>query len=166
VLSANALGVGVTHQQSAITAARRVRSNLFLRIGNRLLDAAERGRIIADIRWHVRHWKPTAGQPDLDRSVKTFRACLLYFFAESLRIFCAEPADYAAHRHVRACRQKLVIPKGSDDGALTTPRQGAWGKCGLVTCGRRPIHKLPMKKPAADFSARALTFVAMMALCQ
>jgi hypothetical protein len=62
---------------------------------------------------------------------------------------------------------KLVYPKkGSDDGALTTPRQGAWGGCGVVTCGRRPIQEMPMKKPAADFSARALRFIAMMALCQ
>jgi hypothetical protein len=35
-----------------------------------------------------------------------------------------------------------------------------------VTCGRRPIRKMPTKKPAADFSARALKIIAMMALCQ
>jgi len=34
-------------------------------------------------------------------------------------------------------------------------QQGAWGGCGVVTCGRRPIQKMPTKKPAADFSARA-----------
>jgi len=56
--------------------------------------------------------------------------------------------------------------KGSDDGVLTTPRQGAWGGCGVVTCGRRPIRKMAMKEPAADFSARAFGIVAMMALCQ
>ena len=50
--------------------------------------------------------------------------------------------------------------------AADDAQAGAWGECGVVTCGRRPIHKSPMKKPAADFSARALKIIAMMALCQ
>jgi hypothetical protein len=61
----------------------------------------------------------------------------------------------------KTCDSKRLGRRLADDA-----QAGAWGECGVVMCGRRPIHKLPMKKPAADFSARALTFVAMMALCQ
>jgi hypothetical protein len=78
------------------------------------------------------------------------------FFAKSLRIFCAEaagPRRAPARSRVPA---KAYFLKGSDDGALTTPRQVRGEGCGVVTCGRRPIGKMLMKKPAADFSARAL----------
>jgi hypothetical protein len=48
---------------------------------------------------------------------------------------------HAAGRHVRAHRLiESLQPKGSDGGTLTTLRRGAW-RCGVVTCGRRPIRK-------------------------
>jgi hypothetical protein len=42
--------------------------------------------------------------------------------------------------------RKARISKGSDDGALTTPRQGARGGCGVVPCGRRPIQESRFEK--------------------
>ena len=76
------------------------------------------------------------------------------FFAKSLRIFCAEPADCRTPARSRVPAKHISERLGrrrADDA-----QAGAWGECGVVTCGRRPIGKLPMKKPAADFSARAL----------
>jgi hypothetical protein len=54
--------------------------------------------------------------------------------------------------------------EGSDDGALATPGGGV-GSCGVDV--RPPSDsRIPNKKPATDFSVRALTIVAMMALCR
>src|SRR5260370_36869743 len=60
----------------------------------------------------------------------------------------------AARRHVRACRLIGVQVEGSDDGAQTTLWRRAW------EMWRRDVRppsdsKIPMKKPAADFSVRA-----------
>jgi hypothetical protein len=55
--------------------------------------------------------------------------------------------------------RKARILKGSDDGALTTPRQGAWE--GAASCRAAVVRfrnagsRKTMKKPAADFSVRA-----------
>lgn len=47
--------------------------------------------------------------------------------------------------------------EGSDDGTLATPGRGRW-EFAASMCGRRPIRRIPNKKPAADFSAQALQF--------
>ncbi len=61
----------------------------------------------------------------------------------------APPAGVFAHAG------KDILLKGSDGGSLTTLRQGA-GRCGVVTRGPPSDSNFQMKKPAADFSARAL----------
>jgi hypothetical protein len=71
---------------------------------------------------------------------------------------------HAAHRHVRACRQSIFL-KGSDDGSLTTLRQGVRGRMWRRDARAAVRFEYSMKKPAADFSARALKIAAMMALC-
>jgi hypothetical protein len=48
--------------------------------------------------------------------------------------------------------------EGSDDGTLATPGLGGVGSCGVDV--RPPSDsRIPNKKPAADFSARALQFL-------
>jgi hypothetical protein len=61
------------------------------------------------------------------------------FFAKSLRIFCAEPAERRAP--AGSSWAKIWLLQSSGDGALMTPRQGAQGECGVVTCDGRPIGK-------------------------
>ncbi len=51
--------------------------------------------------------------------------------------------------------QWCAYVEGSDGGALATPGGGA-GACGVDACGRRPIREFQNKKPATDFSVRAL----------
>jgi len=57
-----------------------------------------------------------------------------------------------------------VQVEGSDDGAQTTLRRRAWE---MWRRHVRPPYdsKIPMKKPAADFSARASDVFAMMTVC-
>jgi hypothetical protein len=52
---------------------------------------------------------------------------------------------------------QLGVMESSDGGALVTPGRGALGVAASM-CGRRPIRKIPSKKPATDFSVRALQF--------
>jgi hypothetical protein len=62
----------------------------------------------------------------------------------------------AANRHVRACRPIVCDGEGSDGGALATPGGGV-GSCGVDV--RPPSDsRIPNKKPATDFSVRALRF--------
>ena len=62
----------------------------------------------------------------------------------------------AAGRHVRACRPMTCAIEGSDGGTLATPGGGV-GSCGVDV--RPPSDsRIPNKKPATDFSVRALQF--------
>jgi hypothetical protein len=77
----------------------------------------------------------------------------------AIDVFIARPRKPCAGTFARAGRIRFGRRHADDAQA------GAWGDCGVVTCDRRPIRKMPTKKPAADFSARAFKVVAMMALC-
>jgi hypothetical protein len=96
--------------------------------------------------------------------VRTFRARLLYFLPKASVFFVQKRPGYAAARS--RVPAKAYFLKGSDDGSLTTPRQGAWGGCGVVTCGRRPIGEYQQKNPRRISPRGLLTIFAMMALCQ
>jgi len=62
-------------------------------------------------------------QPDLDRSVKTFRACLLHSLPRTSVFFVQKrPITQRAGVFARA-GNNMVLKKASDGGSLTTPRQ-------------------------------------------
>ena len=63
----------------------------------------------------------TADQPNLDRSVKTFRACLLYFLPKASVFFVQKRPATPRARHISRVPAKLAFPDSSDDGSLTTP---------------------------------------------
>jgi len=89
------------------------------------------------------------------------------FFAKSLRIFCAEAAGHGA----RPARLSRVPAKLAFTGQLGRrlaydAPQGAWGGCGVATCGRRPIGKYQRKSPRRISPRGLLKIFAMMALCQ
>src|SRR4029079_18318397 len=70
-----------------------------------------------------------------------------------------QPCGRAAHRHVRACRQMVKFGRRRAGDALAT----GW------EVRRRDVRppsdwNFSNKKPAADFSARALSVLAMMLL--
>jgi hypothetical protein len=64
-------------------------------------------------------WDAAAGQPDLDRSVKTFRACLLYFLPKASAFFMqnrpAAPRTGAFGEDVASRRAAVVrLRKGKE----------------------------------------------------
>jgi len=71
---------------------------------------------------------------------------------------CGSGKVHAACRHVRACRLIGSHVTGSDDGAQTTLKRQGWE---MWRRGVRPPSdsRISMKKPAADFSARASDFL-------
>jgi len=81
-------------------------------------------------------WNATAGQPDLDRSVETFCACLSYFSPKA-SVFFVQNQPITPRAGTFASFSNIKLGRRLADDA----QQGAWGGCGVVTCGRRPIQK-------------------------
>src|SRR5438445_8852520 len=71
---------------------------------------------------------------------------------------------HAAGRRVRARRQKRLLGRFGRRLAYDA-QAGAWGGCGVVTCGRRPI-RMANEKTRGGFLRAGLTIFAMMDLCR
>jgi len=57
----------------------------------------------------------------------------------------------------------MRVGASSDGDALATTREEG---CGVLTCAPPSDRDFSNKKPAADFSARALQLFSMMSLCR
>jgi hypothetical protein len=71
------------------------------------------------------------------------------------------PANWNNPEKMWSGLSEKIMPNNEARTATRLRRllQRASGGCGVAHCGRRPIQKIQIKKPAAGFPARALKFL-------